>query len=381
MTGRRRERRLRSIAAGCCAVLAAAGCGVGSPAAAHSTEPAGYSTAPPCQTSHIAVSAASSGTLDGRWYALISYQNTGSASCAAGFLGAVYATTALGDQYAGAQAYGPMLQVPQAVLGEYSAASSLDFTLAPGQAAGQALQGPETMPDDDPCPGFASLQVYLGDDADPDATLSADLPGLHGAVPDCGYFDESAVYRLADFTAATTSGTVSPSPSAPALPAPACAADQLSVAAVDGASVMGRLGVVVEFTNHGTASCALSGYPTVEAYTLSGGEYLGTQDPQSGSQGTPFLAGTAAGTPAVVLAPGGSAAADLSGASYLVRRDRPCPAFQRLWIAAPGTGLSGQTVSARVPGYAADFPDCGAFAVSPVYPMSDFLGLGSPAAR
>ncbi|MGH8960053.1 MAG: DUF4232 domain-containing protein [Jatrophihabitantaceae bacterium] len=62
----------------------------------------------------------------------------------------------------------------------------------------------------------------------------------------------------------TRTGTAHPTPTATKLPADYCAADQLTMRVLPGGAFQGYEVDAVTFTNHSSASCSLSGFPSVQ---------------------------------------------------------------------------------------------------------------------
>jgi hypothetical protein len=95
----------------------------------------------------------------------------------------------------------------------------------------------------------------------------------------------------------------------------------------------GHVGAVLLFTNHGQASCEISGYPEVKA---AGGLDVKIVRTPSGFLGG--LSSPSATPPRVELAPGQSASAIVEGTDVPVPATAHCPAAGSLDLWLPGYG-------------------------------------------
>lgn len=345
---------------------------------------AAVSVLPGCTPGQLAATWVAQGEADGVWYALLAYQNTSSEDCdAAAGLGMLRALTSAGDEY-GEQAASvdPEPLVPASVAAAASSAAAPHVPVAPGQRVGQEIEGPTTMPDGTGCATVASFDYLDSSPSAPQSSLTA-LHGLPDAVPMCGFFSASAVYPLTDFATAPLSVAraagrssvpwtgVAPSS---ALPAPVCSSAQLKVLPGVVGNTMGQFSLVLAFQNRGAASCALFGYPLIQARISDGADYLAAP---SGAA-LPIMVDPS-GTPApVVLAPGAVADFALSGSDYDVVLNRECPTVTSLQIEAPGAA-PGATVSLdTAAGSPQQVPVCGGFSETAVYPSSAFLATAEP---
>ncbi len=165
-----------------------------------------------------------------------------------------------------------------------------------------------------------------------------------------------------------SSAAVSPSGSvAPSTPAASaargtgtCTVARLAVKAGGSAAGTGNSELVVEITNQGTATCTLSGFPTVTGTLTSGAVvhgtdttnvFLGMRNPGSGPS-------------PVTLKPGAKAWVPLNFLDNPVNGARSCPSFSAFSITPPGVN---HAYPLRAPHTATGYPpDCAGIKVPPV---------------
>ncbi len=167
-----------------------------------------------------------------------------------------------------------------------------------------------------------------------------------------------------------SSRAVIPQSSAATSPAPACESTVLRVTAEGGGPAAGNVGLRIAFTNVGSTTCSLSGWPEVKAITAAG-----TQASPIRSLTTMFGPARLKGPPVVTLPPGGRALAVLAGQD-VPAGDTSCPApYQKLAVTPPG-GSTATVISAWVPDLDAYMPACTRLVISPVVPPDDVAGGG-----
>jgi hypothetical protein len=134
---------------------------------------------------------------------------------------------------------------------------------------------------------------------------------------------------------ATSTGTAGPAPRARTASA-ACAAGQVSVSLGPGSAGLGHSGFALLFTNTGSGSCALTGYPGA-ALVANGGAQLQIQRTPNGYLGG--LAPTARANPIVRLAPRQVASALFEGLDS-TSAGGPCPQYAALLVTPPNSTLT-----------------------------------------
>lgn len=167
---------------------------------------------------------------------------------------------------------------------------------------------------------------------------------------------------------ASASSAVPPAPSAPSTLAP-CRTAELKVSLGPGGVAAGTWAALLEFTNHGTAACSLTGWPAVAGIAASGTSAPATK--RSGSMDGL----NASGTPLVTLAPGGQAGIDISGTDNANGGGNCPPPYRQLRVSAPGDSSS-VTVPAATSALSGGMPSCAGLGISPVHPLSDFSFSG-----
>jgi hypothetical protein len=162
-------------------------------------------------------------------------------------------------------------------------------------------------------------------------------------------------------TTATAAGT----PSASAVSAQTCTSEQLTVRSDGSGTTAGHSVLVIEITNNGTASCTLSGFPTVVG-TLQSGTVVHGVDTTHVFIG---MANPGSSRSPVTLAPGGGAWVPLNFIDTPVNGAASCPSFSSFTITPPGLSRT-YTVEAAGNG-AGDPPDCEGIEVPPVLSAAD----------
>ena len=165
-------------------------------------------------------------------------------------------------------------------------------------------------------------------------------------VAACGSGSSSSSSTHAASTATTTSTTTvtqspSPSPSASAT-ASATRAARTRVSLGGGSAGLGHAGEVVLFTNTGSSTCTLVGYPGAALVSATGRHGLLNiaRTPQG------YLGGLSPSDrvdPVVSLRPGGRASALLEGEDSSPPSGGPCPRYEALLVTPPN-----QTVTIRL---------------------------------
>jgi Protein of unknown function (DUF4232) len=157
-----------------------------------------------------------------------------------------------------------------------------------------------------------------------------------------------------------SSSAPSSSPSGPAASA-ACTSAQLKITLTHTGALAGQAGGYLSFTNDGTTTCQLTGWPTVVAQTAAG-----SATTLKRAHSTMFGAWqVATPLPVVTLRPGGSAYAVVVSDDEPAGTSTNCPApYVRLRVSPPGSPAS-QVVSAYLPGAKTYLPSCTAASGSP----------------
>jgi hypothetical protein len=175
-------------------------------------------------------------------------------------------------------------------------------------------------------------------------------------------------------TTATHSPTARPSPSShsgtptaapPAGAGPVCQPSQLKIAVISFAGWANIVGEYVGFTNEGTATCHLTGWPTLVAANTSGQRT--TAQHVLGSQDGPYITKA----PLVTLKPRAVAEFAVFATDYNGSGESTCPSpYHEFTITPPGS-TQGTTISAWLPYSDKYAPSCAGLNVSPVVPPSD----------
>jgi hypothetical protein len=177
-----------------------------------------------------------------------------------------------------------------------------------------------------------------------------------------------------------STGSTPSSPAAASTPAPttspagadACTTTQLQVGLTNTGALGGQAGGYLRFTNHGTTTCQMEGWPAVVALTASG-KATTLKHAQSTMYGAWRVP---APLPVIKLQPGDSAYA------VVAADDQPagaasCPApYVRLRVSPPGSSIS-VVISAWLPGAGTDLPACAAVNGSPTGEISAITTLSS----
>jgi hypothetical protein len=177
---------------------------------------------------------------------------------------------------------------------------------------------------------------------------------------------------------ASATPAASPTPSTQSRPGAAagltaCAASQLTVTVTHTGALGGQAGGYLKFTDSGSGSCRMTGWPVVTAVTAAG-----QSTPLRHAKSTMFGAWQyATPLPVLTLHPGGSAYAVIAADDQPAGTASACPApFVRLRVSPPGS-TAGVTVSAWLPGAASYLPSCPAIDGNPtaetsaITPLSD----------
>lgn len=189
-------------------------------------------------------------------------------------------------------------------------------------------------------------------------TLSAAACALTLAA--CGSTPAPGSAAPAASSPAPSSSAPSSSPSGPAAGA-ACTSAQLKITLTHTGALAGQAGGYLSFTNDGTATCQITGWPTVVAQTAAG-----SATTLKRAHSTMFGAWqVATPLPVITLRPGGSAYAVVVSDDEPAGTSTNCPApYVRLRVSPPGSSAS-QVVSAYLPGAKTYLPSCTAASGSP----------------
>ncbi len=172
---------------------------------------------------------------------------------------------------------------------------------------------------------------------------------------------------LVALAAATATGRATPTSST-------CAAGQLRVRYQYAYPLMGSVYIAVAYRNLGPRPCALGGWPHV-AGIRSDGRVVRALRTGMRSMFQPLLRDESRrpGAPKVVLRHGESAYSFLAAAAIRADSTAPCPRYERLRLALPGSGRS-VTLSGWVAGNLDDWiPACGRLWASQVLPRSTIV--------
>lgn len=151
-------------------------------------------------------------------------------------------------------------------------------------------------------------------------------------------------------------GTQSPTP-AGTPGTTGCRKAELAVTTAGQSGGSGHRGVVLVFTNSGTRSCQLRGYPGVAALDAAGAQVAQARRTSAG-----YLGGLASGAqiPAVTLSAGQSASAMVEALAFNAADGSACTAYRGLLVTAPD-----DVESTRLPW---DTDGCSDLQVHPVVP-------------
>jgi hypothetical protein len=160
--------------------------------------------------------------------------------------------------------------------------------------------------------------------------------------------------------------TVSVSPT-PGPGASACRASDLTLSLGGSGVAAGAWSALLVFTNRGSITCELTGYPTLVGIANAGGTTRATEV-------SDYMNGLMVpGSPQVTLAPGAKAGVLVAGND----RGGCPPPYQELRVTPPGGGEP-LVVAAHLEALSANMPSCGGLRVSAVHPLADFsLSAGS----
>jgi hypothetical protein len=173
----------------------------------------------------------------------------------------------------------------------------------------------------------------------------------------------------------TPPGAGSPAASSAAAPSPAadaaCTLAHLKIAMTNTGALAGQAGGYLRFTNRGTTTCHLNGWPTVLAQTAAG-----PVTTLKHARSTMYGAWQAPDPlPVVKLRPGGSAYAVVASDEQPAGTSATCPApYVRLRVSPPGSSAS-TVVSAYLPDAKTYLPSCTAANGSPSAEVSAITPL------
>jgi hypothetical protein len=182
------------------------------------------------------------------------------------------------------------------------------------------------------------------------------------ALAACGSTSASGSIPLSASSPPTpASSSTSPKTPSGSAAGAACTTAQLKIALTHTGALAGQAGGYLSFTNDGTTTCQMTGWPTVVAQTAAGSAIT-----LKHAQSTMFGAWQAPSPlPVVKLQPGGSAYAVVAADDEPAGTSARCPApFVRLRVSPPGSSAS-QVVSAYLPGAKTYLPSCTAASGKP----------------
>jgi Protein of unknown function (DUF4232) len=171
----------------------------------------------------------------------------------------------------------------------------------------------------------------------------------------------------------SASGAAPASGAASAAGSGTCAAGQLKVSLTHTTAQAGQAGGYLAFTNNGSTTCHLSGWPAVTGLTAAG-----KATTLRHLQSSMFGAWTYSDPPpTVTLKPGDSAYAIIAADDKPAGNSTSCPApYTQLRVSPPGDSDS-VTISARLPGANSYLPACAAADGSPTAGTSTVTTLAS----
>lgn len=191
---------------------------------------------------------------------------------------------------------------------------------------------------------------------------------ITAGVTGCGHpAGTGARGTAAPVPGATTSaggGHTSPAPSAAATHAPGtpvCRASHLKVAMIYGGPAAGTVGGVIGFTNDGSITCHLAGWPAVVGLSAAGNR-------RAGHTLNVFGAATLHAPPVVPLRPGARAVAVLAVGDQPGPGMTACPPPYRRLRVSPPASTHASVIPAWIHGLGAYLPACTRLLVSPVVP-------------
>jgi hypothetical protein len=152
---------------------------------------------------------------------------------------------------------------------------------------------------------------------------------------------------------------------------PVCGSSDLKITLVGAGAATAAVAAQIGFTNLGTASCHLTGYPLMTGITAGGGQVIAKH------LLTTEFGPNITGITAVTLAPRATAIAVVTGNDVVgTCGSGATPSFRHLLIQPPGRA-AGITISAWLPTLSEYLPDCSTINVTPVAPAASVPKLGS----
>lgn len=185
----------------------------------------------------------------------------------------------------------------------------------------------------------------------------------------CGSQTPPGAASSATSPAGTTTSAGSPSAAGTA----ACVTTQLKISLTHTGALAGQAGGYLKFTNVSSASCQMSGWPTVTGLTADG-QATRLRHMQLSMFGAWHYT---APPPVVTLTPGDSAYAIVAAADKPAGASTGCPApYARLRVSPPGDS-GNVTISGWLPGAVSYLPSCTAADGSPTAGTSTITTLSS----
>ncbi len=153
----------------------------------------------------------------------------------------------------------------------------------------------------------------------------------------------------------------------------ACSGSHLNIGIVNAGGIGPNVGMRIRFTNTGSSTCELAGYPVVVGVKATGSSTVASH-----IQSTMF--GPAVGKVTdVAIPPDGRAEAEIGGADNPTGHEHStCPTPYRWFRVAPPGGGPSTTVTGWVHNLDSYFPSCGTIGVSRVVLPSAFANFPPP---
>ncbi|MHB1536389.1 MAG: DUF4232 domain-containing protein [Acidimicrobiales bacterium] len=159
-------------------------------------------------------------------------------------------------------------------------------------------------------------------------------------------------------TTVPSSTTAPPGPSA-------CTSSQIGVSLGSGGAGLGHVGYPVLFTNKGTTSCVLGGYPGVALLDASGHQAVQAMRTPGGYLGG--LSSESTTPPVLTVAPGQTVSALLEGTDIPVGAATSCPSYPAVLVTPPNQHVPILLQFAAAPvGFMGAFPGCSTPEIHPV---------------
>jgi hypothetical protein len=153
----------------------------------------------------------------------------------------------------------------------------------------------------------------------------------------------------------------------------ACAGSQIAVTLTHTGALGGQAGGYLTFTNKGTGTCRMTGWPSVTGVSKSGASAA-----LAHAQSTMYGAWQySSPQPVVTLTPGSSAYAVVAADDNPAGTASSCPGpYTDLRVTVPGSSAA-TTLSAYLPGAGSYLPTCASIKGKPTDETSDIVPLSS----